>query len=121
MSRLISLVLLICSFFGLAEMRRSPGLVVEINLHSLTPEGSIGKPQDQEKVSGTVSGRVVGQDGIAVAGAQVKLTLEGQPVSQEVITTGDGQFTFTNIAPGSFQLTITAEGFSVQTSTGVLQ
>ena len=113
-------MLLICSFFGLAELRRSPGLVVESNLQSLTPEGSIDKPQDQEKVSGTVSGRVVGQDGIPVAGAQVKLTLEGQSVSQEVITTEDGQFTFTNIAPGSFQLTITAEGFSVQSSTGVL-
>ena len=79
---------------------------MESNLQRLTPEWPIDKPQDQEKVSGTVSGRVVGQDGVAVAGAQVKLTLEGQSVNQEAITSEDGQFTFTNVSPGSFQLTI---------------
>jgi hypothetical protein len=101
-------------------MRGSPRLVAESNLQRLTPEWPIDKPQDQEKVSGTVSGRVVGQDGVAVTGAQVKLTLEGQSVNQEATTSEDGQFTFTNVAPGSFQLTIISEGFSVHTSTGVL-
>jgi hypothetical protein len=36
------------------------------------------------------------------------------------MTSQDGQFTFTNVPPGSFQLTITSEGFAVHTSTGVL-
>src|SRR6516165_1368436 len=116
----LSLMLLICSFSGLAQMQRSPRLTMENNLQSPTPEGPIDEPQDQQKVSGTVSGSVVGQDGVAVAGAQVKLTLEGQSVGQEVMTSEDGKFTFRNVPPGSFQLTITSEGFSVHTSTGVL-
>jgi hypothetical protein len=116
----LCLMLLICGFSGLAQIQRSPRRAVESNLESLTPEGPIDKPQDQQKPSGTVSGRVVGQDGVAVAGAQVKLTLEGQSVSQEVLTSEDGQFTVMNVAPGAFQLTIASEGFSVHTSTGEL-
>jgi hypothetical protein len=111
-------MLLICTVSGLAQMQRSPRLGVESNLSP--PEGSINKAQDPKKVPGTVSGSVIGQDGVAVTGAEVKLTLEGQTVSQEVITSENGQFTFTNVAPGSFQLTITSEGFSVHTSTGTL-
>jgi Carboxypeptidase regulatory-like domain len=85
-----------------------------------TSEVAIDRPQEQQKVSGTVSGSVVGQDGVALAGARVKLTMEGRTVSQEVVTNEDGQFTLTNVASGSFQLTIISEGFSAHTSTGVL-
>jgi uncharacterized surface anchored protein len=86
----------------------------------LTSEVAIDRPQEQQRVSGTVSGSVVGQDGVALAGARVKLTMEGRTVSQEVVTNEDGQFTFTNVASGSFQLTISSEGFSAHTFTGVL-
>ena len=81
---------------------------------------AIDAPEDQQKVPGTITGSVVGQDGIAVVGAKVKLTQEGQSVSQEVTSSEDGQFTFTNVAPGSFQLVITSEGFAAHTSTGEL-
>jgi hypothetical protein len=50
----------------------------------------------------------------------VKLTREDQSASQEVISGDDGQFSFANIAPGSFQLTIAAAGFAAQTSSGIL-
>jgi hypothetical protein len=117
----LSLILLFCSFSALAQTERSPRLAVENNLPDApTPEGAIDEPQGQQKVSGTVSGSVVSQDGVALAGAEVKLTPEGQSVSQEVMTSEDGQFTFSNVAPGSFQLTITSKGFSPHTSTGVL-
>ena len=89
-------------------------------LGSATPEGAIKEPQQQKAVSGTISGSVVGQDGVTLAGVKVKLAMEGQLVSQEVLTGEDGQFRFTDVAPGSFQLTISAEGFSAHTSSGVL-
>ena len=37
-----------------------------------------------------------------------------------MISGDDGQFSFANIAPGSFQLTIAAAGFAAQTSSGIL-
>ena len=116
----LSLMLLICTVSSLAQMQRSPRLGLESGLGSPTPKGAINKAQDPQKVPGTVSGSVIGQDGVAVAGAEVKLTLEGQSVSQEIMTSEDGQFTFTNVAPGSFQLTITSAGFLVHTSTRML-
>jgi hypothetical protein len=48
----------------------------------------------------------------------VKLTREDQ--SQEVLSGDNGQFSFANIAPGPFQLTITSAGFATQTSSGIL-
>lgn len=70
---------------------------------------------------GTVHGTVVDPNGTAVAGARVKLLRPDQSPSQETQAGDDGQFSFTNIAPGPFQLTITAEGFATQTSSGVLR
>jgi hypothetical protein len=81
---------------------------------------AVDQQQDQQKVPGTITGSVVGPDGQAVAGAKVKLTLEGPLASKEIMSREDGQFTFTNVVAGSFQLTITSEGFAASTSTGVL-
>jgi len=52
----------------------------------------------------------------------VKLAAPGedQSPSQEVLSGDDGQFSFANIAPGSFQLTITAASFATQTFSGTL-
>jgi Carboxypeptidase regulatory-like domain len=72
---------------------------------------------------GSVSGTVVDQSRAVVAGARVKLTRadKDQSPGQEVVTGGDGQFFFANVAPGGFLLTITAPGFAAQTSSGILQ
>jgi Carboxypeptidase regulatory-like domain len=82
--------------------------------------------QASEGTSGTITGTVVDQSGAVVAGARVKLadagtaTRNDQSPSPEVITGNDGQFSFTNVAPGPFHLTITSAGFATQTSSGVL-
>jgi hypothetical protein len=69
---------------------------------------------------GSISGTVVDQSGAVVAGARVVLTMEDQSLSQEVFSGGDGQFSFANIAPGSFHLTISSAGFAAQTFSGIL-
>jgi hypothetical protein len=80
-------------------------------------------PPDQQ--SGSITGTVVDESGAVVAKAQVKLNRQGpspedQSPSQEVLSGNDGQFSFANIAPGPFQLTIGAPGFATQTSSGIL-
>jgi hypothetical protein len=50
----------------------------------------------------------------------VKLEREGLPASQEVLSDQAGHFVLLGVAPGPFQLTITAEGFAMQNRTGIL-
>jgi len=72
------------------------------------------------QIPGSISGTVVDQSGAVVAGAQVKLTGENRRPIADAISGSDGQFSLTNVAPGPFQLTITAAGFATQTSSGTL-
>jgi hypothetical protein len=72
---------------------------------------------------GTISGQIVDKSGAAIVGAHVKLSLDGQSSTQavvEAVADNDGQFTFTNIPPGQFQLTISSPGFATQTISGTL-
>jgi len=71
-------------------------------------------------IPGTIHGTVVDPNGTAVAGARVRLARQEQSSNQETQSGDDGQYYFANIAPGPFQLSITAEGFATKTSSGVL-
>ncbi|MGB0110092.1 MAG: carboxypeptidase-like regulatory domain-containing protein [Terriglobales bacterium] len=73
-----------------------------------------------DRLPGSISGTVVDQSGAVVTGARVKLTREDQSLNQEVVSGTDGQFSFPNIAPGPFQLIVTAEGFATQIFSGIL-
>ncbi len=70
--------------------------------------------------AGSIGGLVVDPSGAAVAGARVGLTRGGQFTSQEMLSGDDGQFSFSNVAPGPFQLTIAAQGFATQTLSATL-
>jgi hypothetical protein len=94
---------------------------VERGLPDTTRTGAAAREQlPGQQLAGTISGTVVDRTGAVVAGARVKLSREEQPLSQDVVSDGDGQFSFAGIAPGPFQVTITSAGFATQTSTGTL-
>ena len=82
-------------------------------------QSSAEQPADPP-ASGVISGTIVDQSGAVVAGARVKLTGADQALNREVLSGEDGEFSFANIAPGPFQLTLTSKGFATQTSSGVL-
>ena len=75
---------------------------------------SSSKPQPDRQQSGSISGTLVVQTGAVAVGAHVQLTSENQSTTLEVLSGDDGQFSFANLPPGSFQLTITAPGFETQ-------
>ena len=77
------------------------------------------QPADQP-LSGCISGSVVDQSGAVVSGAVIKVTTAGQPLDQQAIAGSNGQFFLANIAPGSFQLTISSKGFAPKTLAGDL-
>lgn len=79
-----------------------------------------GGQQADEQATGSVSGTVIDPSGAFVSEAVVSLARAGQSSNQETVTDDDGQFYFVNIAPGPFQLTVTAGGFASQTVSGTL-
>jgi hypothetical protein len=108
----LSLSVLFCGFPALAHPQQSASAPV-----TEVPSG--GQSPDQQ-MPGTIYGTVVDQTGDLVAGARVRLTREDQSPGHEVVSGTDGQFSFSNVAPGPFHLTIASEGFSAQTFSGIL-
>jgi hypothetical protein len=80
-------------------------------------------PTSAQPLVGNVSGTVVDQSGAVVAGANIKLSVSGadQSTSRDAVSGDGGQFSFANVAPGAFQLTVSATGFASQSSSGVLR
>lgn len=73
-----------------------------------------------QQLTGSIKGTVVDRSGDDVVGALVTLAREDQSPNQEVLSGDDGQFSFANLVPGTFRITITARGFTMQTFSGVL-
>ncbi len=82
--------------------------------------GSSGTQVTDQQPAGSIAGTVVDQSGAILVGAQVRLTRESQSTAQEVTSDDAGQFFFANVAPGSFQLTITSAGLATQVTSGTL-
>ncbi len=113
----LSLALSLCAF---AQQEQSQPAQATQQAQPMQPGQTTPQPPDQQ-LAGTISGTIVDQTGAALVGARVKLIRGDQSPGQEVLSNGDGQFSFTNIAPGPFQLAITAAGFAAQTFSGTLQ
>jgi hypothetical protein len=69
---------------------------------------------------GNINGTVVDASGAVVPGAKVTLTRADRSPSQEVRTGSNGIYTFGAIAPGDFQVTVTAASFAPMTFSGTL-
>ena len=68
-----------------------------------------------------MSGRVVDQNGNAVAGTNVQIRRGQESPIQEVQSDEDGRFEFDRVPPGLFLLTTTGEGFVTQTLSHALR
>jgi hypothetical protein len=96
------------------DAEQSRGKSAEPNPAS--PLGELSVPP----MFGGISGKVVDQSGAVIGGARVKLAGNDPSASRETVTTDEGEFSFVNVGPGSFQLTVMAEGFATQAYSGLL-
>lgn len=65
----------------------------------------------QDYTSGSVSGSVVDGSNAPVANAQVTLRSQSLGQSRVLTTTGGGNFTATGLAPGTYDVSVSADGF----------
>ena len=84
-------------------------------------QASDGRQEHAEHKAGSISGKVVDQSGVSIAGAIVKLTREGQTSALEVTSDEDGLFAFPNVAPGPFYLTISSPDLASDEFSGTIQ
>jgi Carboxypeptidase regulatory-like domain len=80
----------------------------------------LSEQSPEQRLTGTIRGTVVDRTGAVVAGARVRITREDRALAAEALSGSDGQFTFVNIAPGGFQLTVISAGFATQAASGIL-
>jgi hypothetical protein len=76
--------------------------------------------QSDQHTSATLRGTVADSAGTAVAGAVVSLTHDDQTPAQPTSVAEDGQFAFTELAPGPYRLVIASPGFTTLAATGTL-
>jgi hypothetical protein len=110
----LGLCILLCSFPCRAQQAPTVPATKSASPELGPTEASTPRPQNDQLRTGTITGNVIDQSGAFVPGAVVKLTREGQPSGTEVFSDHEGQFSFSNVAPGSFQLTITSAGLAPQ-------
>lgn len=103
-------------------MAQSAALEVDTRVPNALSQATSADGQHPDQVfPGSLSGSVVDSTGAAVAGAAVRLTSEVSLTSRETRSDLDGQFSFADVTPGAYRLTISSVGFASQTSTGILQ
>jgi hypothetical protein len=75
---------------------------------------------NHEDLPGSITGMVVDPAGNGVAGATVALSRENQSQPEQQLSRDDGQYSFTNVSPGPFHLSVSSTGFATQSVSGKL-
>jgi hypothetical protein len=116
----LSLPVVLCSFSAWSQEPPMNKTVESAVADSQKTQAS-GGLQDAEHQAGSVSGKVVDQSGANIVGVVVKLTREGQSSELEATSDEDGQFAFSNVAPGPFRLIVSWPGLASQELSGTVQ
>ena len=114
----LSLPVLLCSSPAWSQQ---PPRDQTAKIDSPETQASAARQQHAEHQGGSISGKAVDQSGTNIAGAIVKLAREGQSPSLEVTSDEDGQFSFSNVAPGPFNLTISSPDLASHEFSGTIQ
>lgn len=123
-SGLIWLILCVlsCGFPSLAPAQsQQPSAVPGAgNIPGADSKPASSAAADDRQLPASISGTIIDQTGAVSAGAHVWLTREDPSPKQEAVSGDNGQFSFSNLAPGPFKLTINSAGFATHSISGIL-
>src|SRR5262245_15611528 len=74
----------------------------------------------QGVTTGSIAGTVTDQTGGVVPGAKIKLRDEGTNVVKEMVANDSGGFVIPNLPFGSYEITVSAQGFQTAVHKGVV-
>jgi hypothetical protein len=114
-------VLSVLALFSLPAFAQTPDSDVSQSTPPDAPNPSAVQSPPDRPSPGSVSGTVVDATGATVVGAHIRLSHEGSSASQDVTSGGDGEFSFANVPPGPYHITIALDGFAPKALSGVLQ
>jgi Carboxypeptidase regulatory-like domain len=69
---------------------------------------------------GSISGQVVDAQGALISGAHIQLTRPDVTSAQQTLSSSDGHFIFSQVAPGAFTLSVSLPGFVAASFSSVL-
>jgi carboxypeptidase family protein/TonB-dependent receptor-like protein len=81
--------------------------------------GLHGEAHAQDYTNVTASGRVTGEDGAPIAGAIVALTSSDRGINRTATTNDSGTYTIPQLAPGNYDIVVTADGYATYKEAGV--
>jgi Carboxypeptidase regulatory-like domain len=104
-----------------AKVQQSPPGQASTTINNPAPAEDTFAERKDVQATGSISGKVIDQSGVAIGGARVTLAHAGQFQPREVTTDDDGHFFFADVPPGPFQLTMISPSLASQTLHDSLQ
>ena len=96
-----------------------PGVLVHLCIVGLLMVVTSGHPLFAQVLYGTLTGTVTDTTGAVVPGAKITAVETATGVSHEVQANSEGIYTFSNLNPGTYQVTISAPNFSPKQENGI--
>lgn len=125
----VVIVLLLCGPIAaaqspeLAEIGAVPDAISSEGFSALDTDILLQAQTDASQVAakpGSVVGTVLDQTRSVAVGAVVRLTTADKSFSREVMSGDNGEFSFSNVPPGPFKVSVNAAGFGDQVFSGEL-
>ena len=105
---------------GTVPGRVSNGISVKGPTGNMSAAGSDLQQSQAAAKPGSIIGTILDPSGSPAPGVLVRLTKDDSSFSQEISSGDRGQFSFTEVPPGPFKLSVSAEGFGSQQIAGEL-
>jgi len=110
-------VTLVCFGAGASMVGQSQPAPVAGTPETISPAPQV-TPDGQQ--TGSIRGTVVDPSGAVIANVKISLAAQGLTANRETFSDADGQFFFSEVAPGPYQMSFTAAGFAPLQQSGTL-